>query len=352
MNYKVFISGSNVEIYEYENVPIIDMTYLLQYKEMQVEYTQMKMQFKKHLRLVDKVKSFEERTGIACGDILRKIRVENHDNIQKYIKLDKYFKMRREMEQISKDISDINLKDKRRLQTLRENGNGLKRMVREHFSDKSFMVTLTYSEKYKCAPEQLDKSDRRTKTLWKKLKDNGYEPKYVGVRELQKKRNVIHYHYIVDSEKLYEMYEYYSGEIINKKKNEGHKAFENWFCGEFWKYGWVDIRHIDGIDDTGAYLAKYLTKGDLKNMEWLENRRLVLRSQGIKKIEPITEGSTLEHLIKRLDTIKSIAYQNQYNQLERKQIFYNSYQSKYVGKVTYYEIHTNRLSNEQKELLS
>lgn len=350
-NYKLYISGSNVEIYEYENIPIVDMTYLQKYKEMQIEYTQMKMQFKKHLRLIDKVKAFEERTGIPCGDILAKVRVDNFEDFQKYIKLDKYFKLKKDFESISAASQELDLKDKRRLQTLRDNGNQMKRMVREYFTDTSFMLTLTYSDDFACDPEQIDKSDRRTKTLWKKIKDAGFTPKYIGVRELQKKRNVIHYHYIVDCPKLYEKYEYYSGELIGKKKNEGHKAFEQWFHKEFWRYGWVDLRNIDGIDDTGAYLAKYLTKGDLKNMTWLENRRLILRSVGIKKIEPLTEGSKLENLIKQLDTIKSIAYENIYNQVERKQVFFNSYESKYVGKVSYYEIHYNRLTNEQKELL-
>ena len=352
VNYKIYISGSNVEIYEYENVPIVDMSYLDKYREMQHEYREMTIRFKKHLKLIDKVKEFEGKTGIACGDILRKMRVENYEYITKYSKLDKYFKLKREMEKIKNQVDDIDLKKKRRLQTLRENGNGLKRIVREYFSETSFMLTLTYSNKYACGPEQIEKSDRRTKTLWKKLKDDGFDFKYVGVRELQKERNVIHYHYIVDSPQLYEKYEYFSGEIVKKKKNEGHKAFEQWFSGEFWKYGYVDLRHIDGIDDTGAYLGKYLTKGDLKNMEWLENRRLVLRSQGIKKIEPLKEGSTVQKYINAIDTIKSIAYHNQYNQLDRKQIFFNTYQSKYVGQVSYYEIHVNRLTNEQKDLLA
>ncbi|MBC9722052.1 MAG: hypothetical protein H9W82_12325 [Lactobacillus sp.] len=350
-NYKIYISGNNIEIYEYENVPIVDMSYMDKYREMQVLYKQMQIQFKKHIKLIDRVKAFEEKTGIACGDILQKIRVENYEDIQRFVKLDKYFKLKKEMEKISYESEEIDLKKKRRLQTLRDNGNGLKRMVREHFSDKSVMLTLTYDEKYKCSPDEIDKSDRRTKAMWKKLKDDGFEPKYVGVRELQKKRNVIHYHYILDSEKLFEMYELYSAGIENKRKTDGHKAFEQWFMKKYWKFGFVDIRHIEGIDDTGAYLAKYLTKGDLKNMEWLENRRLVLRSQGIKKIEPIAEGSTVEKVIKNLNTIMSIAQQNIFNQLERKQIFYNSYQSQYVGKVSYFEIHVNRLTNEQLDLL-
>lgn len=237
----------------------------------------------------------------------------------------------------------------RRKQTLRDNAMALKRMAREHFDDDAFFITLTYSDKWACDASQIDKSDRRTKSLWKKLREHDPDLSYIGVRELQKKRGVIHYHYIVQSNYLKLLHESCGAEIKNKRKNEEHKFLENTFEKMFWKFGFVDIRPIKGqVDDTGAYLAKYMTKGKLADMAWLENRRLILRSENVKKIEPLcpdNDSQEILALIQTLDMYKSIAQEDIQNNLMRKRVFTNGYKSEHTGQVMYYEIHLNRLQN-------
>lgn len=286
--YKIYKSGENYEVYEYERNPIIE-------------------------------------TEFGTGYNLENATERVSDDVEDYAKEDRT--------------------DERRAQTLRENAMALKRMAREYFRDRAYFITLTYSDRWACDSTQIDKSDRRTKSLWKKLREFG-EISYVGVRELQKKRNVIHYHYIVSSAYLDTLYDAYEAEIKNNKKNQAHKDFENMFEGMFWKYGFVDIRPIDEIDDTGAYLAKYMSKAKLKEMEWLEKRRLILRSDNIKKIEPLcsdNDSEEIKNIIAEMNLYKSIAEEDIQNKQKRKRVFTNGYYSDFNGLVMYYEIHKNRL---------
>lgn len=289
--YKVYRSGNNIEIYEYERMPIAE---------------------------------FEVAGGINEG-ILDRLNSEQSEKEDRTVE--------------------------RRLQTLRNNANDLKRMAREYFTKDSFFITLTYADRWACDHTEIDKSDRRTKSLWKKLRQTSEENfmdgdiKYVGVRELQKQRNVIHYHYIVSSEYLTYLHDYYSAEIIDNKKSESHKLFETAFCKKFWKFGFVDIRPIEGIDDTGAYLAKYMTKAKIKEMEWLEKRRLILRSENVKKIEPLCgerDSNEIRQIIEQIELYKSIAEEDIKGNSKRRRVFTNGYDSDYNGKVMYYDIHLDR----------
>lgn len=347
VNYKIIRSGNNLEIYQYEK-QITENATLEKYNEKRYKYSVLKSHFSKHVDLLERCEQMIEN-GVDYSDILHKIRLENAHMVLEFAQLDKYFQDLKEERLARKN--DVDLQHKRRKQTLRDNSNNLKRIIRENFGQYAFMLTLTYSDRWICTKKDIEKSDRRVKSLFKKLKDYGYEFKYVGVRELQKKRGAIHYHYIIEDEDFYKQYVRSGSAIKDKKKNAQHKQFENLFHEEFWKFGFVDIRHIDGIDDTGAYIAKYLMKANVKEMEWLENRRLVLRSKGIKKVSPTKDEDTIEKLGEKVEYIKSLAYKEALNNNTRKKVFTNSYGNKYTGATVYYEVHFDRLEDSEKKML-
>lgn len=349
-SYKIIRSGNNIEIYQYEKQNDMENTSLEEFNQKRNRYIALKGLFAKHVALLEKCEEMIVK-GVDYSDILYKIRKENIHMVLEYSELVEYF---RALEDERKERNlDQNLKEKRRKQTLRDNANNLKRMIRENFGAAAFMLTLTYSDKYICESHEIEKSDRRVKSLFKKLKDYGYEFKYIGVRELQKKRNAIHYHFIIEDIDFYQVYLRSGAAIKNKKKNQQHKDLENMFSQEFWKFGFVDIRHIEGIDDCGAYIGKYLMKANVKDMEWLEGRRLVLRSKGIKKVSTSTDIETISLIGEHLEYIKTLAHLEKLNNNTRKKIFMNNYNNKYTGATVYYEIHWNRLKDsEKKELQS
>lgn len=252
------------------------------------------------------------------------------------------------LERLIEERKQEDRKDERRAQTLRDNANNLKRMAREYFKGNVFFVTLTY----KSLMRDIDKSDRKLKYFLKKLKDDYGHISYVGVRELQKKRDVIHYHLLIKNPELSRL-----TEDIPEPKRQGkfnikswkQKEFEQFIHEKYWKHGWVDWTKVDFVDDLGAYLAKYMTKGDLKDMAWLENRRLILRSKDIKKIEPLDwkkDSTLIKEIMENLDVYKSIAQQEIIDNTERKSVFTNGYHSKFAGEVLYYDIHINRLKKD------
>lgn len=237
------------------------------------------------------------------------------------------------------------LKKKRREQTLRDNAMGLKRMARQYFQGNCFFVTLTLAENN----SDIDKNDRRLKSFIKKLRDMYGDVSYVAVREKQK-RGALHYHLLLKNDWLKDYYEKNIPSPVRRGKkmvtSEEQKEFERYVHEEFWKYGFVNFTMIDFVDDTGAYLTKYMTKAHIKEMEWLENRRLVLRSADIKKIEPLDstkDFDLIKEILENIDVYKSIAEEDIKNKLISRRVFTNGYESKFVGKVLYYDVHLKRL---------
>lgn len=353
-SYKIYQSGNNLEIYEFEHMQDdTGVDALKEYNALKEEYAYLQIAFKSYVATIDRLQKkaieYYEQTGVIYSDVIAKVRRDNYDMLKRYSELARYFADREEKKELSVSEKDA-LKVKRRYQTLRDNANNLKRMIRAYFSYKAFMVTLTYSDKYACTAEQIDKSDRRVRAMWEKLRKVYPDVQFAGVRELQKKRGVIHYHYIVESSIFYDSYKE-SGAAINKRKNDAHKMFENQFEKDYWKFGFVDVRNVVGIDDTGAYLAKYMTKAKIKEMEWLENRRLILRSENIKKIEPVADSTLVGMVAENIEDIKIIAQTNIIDNRERKSVFCNGYESQYTGQVYYMEIHLDRLTEKEKNAL-
>lgn len=235
-------------------------------------------------------------------------------------------------------------REQRREQTLRDNKNNLRRMAREYFSTSSFFITLTYNNANHHGAEDIKKSDRKFKYFIKKCNEHLGNVEYLAVRELTKNGR-IHYHVLLNSDRLTEIFE---RQKIQKNDNK-QKRIERYFYNKLWSYGFVKLFLIDNkIDNIGAYLSKYMGK----EMDWIQNSRLILKSKNIKKIEPQTDSIISNNINENLEHIESIAQKEIIDNENRKSVFTNFYKSEYLGLVKYYDINLNRLKDDSlKELL-
>lgn len=125
----------------------------------------------------------------------------------------------------------------------------------------SKFITLTFRE------NTLDRDDALKKfkifnIYFKRV--FGENLKYCGVMERQKKRGKKegnkgswHFHLVV----------------FNSQKLEFRKLKKCWL------YGSIDIKKIDSVDNLGLYMAKYLTKDTIQEL----NKKAILKSRGLKK---------------------------------------------------------------------
>lgn len=193
---------------------------------------------------------------------------------------------------------------------MRDARNLTRRLALMNFTGSDKFITLTYAENMK----DLEKADDDFKKFVKRLKYRYKikDFKYLAVRERQK-RGAIHFHLLCD----------WDIELLD----EGHTRSLERFIGEdVWKHGFVDIKAIGHVDNVGAYLIKYMTK-DI-SVE-LYNKKLYLCSRGLKR--PVEYK---EHEAEAL-----IGF---YDLDNKKEVFTNSYESEYLGTITYKEFNLKR----------
>lgn len=238
-------------------------------------------------------------------------------------------------------------KVERRKQTLRTNAMDMKRMARQYMKTDVFFLTLTFGEN----EQDIDKADRKVKYFFKKFREEYGETVFLGVREKQI-RGALHYHFLLTNKVLAN---YYRANIPHPKKrgnkliyHDLHKEFHEFLHKQFWKNGWVtNVLLNDEVDDCSAYLAKYMFKTDTAAMAWQENRRLILRSEGIKKIEALdaTQYPDLfRSLVDQFEMFQKIADEDKFDETKRKRVFKNSYVSEFNGQVDYLDVNLNRLN--------
>lgn len=180
-----------------------------------------------------------------------------------------------------------------------------------NFTGSDKFITLTYAENM----QDLDKADNDFKKFIMRLKYR-YKLKglkYLAVRERQK-RGAIHFHMLCDWD-------------VELQSEEQIRALERFIGKEVWKHGFVDIKPIGHVDNVGAYLIKYMTKN--LSLELYKNKKLYLCSKGLKRPVEYKE-SEAEAIIKF------------YELDNKKEIFTNSYESEYLGKITYKEFNLKR----------
>jgi len=247
--FKVICSGSVVEVYEYEKTPVVD--------------------------------EFELKEEHEVSEVAQKII----------------------------DSLDIDRKDDRRKQTMRDARNMARRLALMNFRQGDLFITLTFAENV----QDIDYADGEFKNFVKRWRYKTKQKiRYLAVREFQK-RGAIHYHLICDWKKQF--------------RDEEHLREVECWLSSIWKHGFCDIKVMDGVDNVGAYLIKYMTKNI--SLEAFRGRKIYLCSKGLDR--PI-EYKGLE----AMRIIETLELQN------KTEVYTNSYKSDYLGKISYSEFNLLR----------
>lgn len=125
-----------------------------------------------------------------------------------------------------------------RADNIRRSAQKIRRLVNSNEKELTKMLTLTFADNLqdlKIANKKLDNFLKKLRRLFPHLK-------YVAVPEFQK-RGAIHYHILLNIKP------YISNDDIAK----------------IWGNGWAWFKKIYNVDNLGAYISKYLTKGAINN---------------------------------------------------------------------------------------
>lgn len=210
--------------------------------------------------------------------------------------------------------------DERRQQTTRDARNLTRRLALMNFSNGDKFITLTFDPKKvknKNDLYDLNYVDKKFKDFILRFNYRfDTKLKYIAVRE-KHKTGQLHLHMICDWKKEFD-------------SEEELKHWERYLGTDVWKHGFVDIKAIDHVDNVGAYLIKYMTKN--LAIDLFKGKKVYLCSKGLKRPE-VYRGTEAEAIIKF------------YELGQKKEVFTNSYESEYLGQITYKEYNLNRSDN-------
>ena len=203
-------------------------------------------------------------------------------------------------------------KEERRQQTVRDARNITRRLALMNFKSNSKFITLTFKKNIR----DIEYADGEFKKFIQRFKYKFDIPKlkYLAVREFQK-RGAIHYHLLCDWDKLL-------------PSEDEIRHYERYLGKEIWKHGFVDIKPIDHVDNVGAYIIKYMTKGVA--IEFFKGKKIYLCSKGLER-PLVYHDYYAEQII------------NTYSLNTKKEVFTNSYESEYLGTITYKEYNLKRI---------
>ena len=199
----------------------------------------------------------------------------------------------------------------RRQQTVRDARNTTRRLALMNFTSGDKFITLTFKDNVR----DIEYADKEFKNFIKRFK---YKFKldslrYIAVREFQK-RGAIHYHMICDWKQ-------------NLIFEDEIREFERLLGEKIWKHGFVDIKQLDHVDNVGAYIIKYMTKGVA--VEFFKGKKIYLCSKGLDR-PLVYRDYEAEQVIQA------------YELGIKKEVFTNSYESEYLGKIVYKEYNLKR----------
>ena len=206
--------------------------------------------------------------------------------------------------------------DERRKQTVRDARNTTRRLALKNFESGDKFLTLTFDPKN--YTEENLRDITFTDDLFKKfIKRFNYrfktKLKYIAVREFHKTGR-IHYHMLCDWKKEL----IFEDEIRENERILGENV---------WKHGFVDIKQLDCVDNVGAYIIKYMTKNVA--VEFFKGKKVYLCSKGLER-PFIYRGAEAQTIM-------------EYYELgAKKEVFTNSYESEYLGNITYTEYNLRR----------
>ena len=170
----------------------------------------------------------------------------------------------------------------------------LRRLINCNIESDSKFLTLTFKDNI----TDLDFANNEFKKFIKRLNYHfNIKTKYSCVVEFQK-RGAIHYHVV-----LYNL----NGKVNLDK------------LSEIWGNGFIKLNKINGIDNVGAYVCKYMTKTDDKR---LEGRKMYFNSRNLNKPTEIKEPELVDVLVGSLQA-QALKYENtfsnEYNTINYKQ---------------------------------
>ena len=252
--------------------------------------------------------------------------IYNGDILEFYIMTRQPFAFEKKSEKDKSDRPDLdwiynqmeNRKESRRNQTLRDARNTMRRLAVRNFKPlNSLFITLTY--RYHI--NDIEQADGHYRAFVKAIREESEQPfNYIAVREFTKQGR-IHYHLLTDFKIDGDLED---PEEVDLKRWERDVA-------KVWQHGFVDIKLVNHVDNVGAYLSKYMSKGI--GSELFLGRKYYLCSQGLERPEVIV-GETAWEL---------------YNAMNKKnEVFTNSYESEYLGQITYVEYNLNRQNKNLK----
>jgi len=207
-------------------------------------------------------------------------------------------------------------KEDRRKQTLRDSMNTLKRLaIRNFLPCETLFMTLTYREEEHLSFLDIDIADNHFREFVDTLREESEQQfKYIAVREFTKKGR-IHFHLLTDFK--------IDGDLSDPQEIDLRRWERD--VAKVWGHGFVDIKVTNHIDNVGAYLSKYMTK-EIEN-DYFRKKKYYLCSKGLKRPEVIT-GETALALYQAMD--------------KEKEVYTNSYESEYLGTITYKEYNLKR----------
>jgi hypothetical protein len=189
--------------------------------------------------------------------------------------------------------------------------NTFTRTVKATFLEHVNFITLTFAENL----TDISMANYWFNSFMKRLRRRfGKEFRMAVVVEFQE-RGAVHFHMLADLG-------------ISWETEEECKSLERWFAREIWTHGFVDLKDVKHVDNLGAYMAKYMTKR-------LSDPRLA----GKKAYR--TSHNMDRPLILKNEEAKHVIELYQLGQ--KKEVYTNSYESEYLGKVTYKEYNLKRL---------
>ena len=205
----------------------------------------------------------------------------------------------------------------RRKQTLRDARNLTRRLALMNFTSGDKFLTLTFDPKRFTEEDlrDIDFVDKHFKRFVKRF--NYYfkvKIKYLAVREFHKSGR-LHIHMICDWKQ-------------NLIFEDEIREFERLLGEQIWKNGFVDIKQLDHVDNVGAYIIKYMTKNVA--LEFFKGKKVYLCSKGLER-PLVYHDYYAEQII------------NTYSLDIKKEVFTNSYESEYLGTITYKEYNLKRI---------
>lgn len=188
----------------------------------------------------------------------------------------------------------------------------IRRLVNANFSEGDIFLTLTFRENL----QDVERANKEFKKFVQRVKRRQSDFRYIAVIEFQK-RGAVHYHVVCN--------------LAVEWDSQAEREYQEREFAKLWGNGFIDlekVRPLQGVDNIGAYLVKYLKKG-FEN-DRLEGKRRYLYSRGLEKPKELTLDDGKQAWI---DTLEGCYpwYTSSYGNIFIGQVQYREYNLKRLG---------------------